>query len=424
MSKTHGDIGTKHIPHTAAWLRYAIALLVVIDSTVIAKTITHSDSETALRNVRVLIGRNVEKFNIRSASSLTFENTHGKILHQTRPNRWVNIFITNGKINIADVTKGTNEFIVRSSHGTSIELSRYENSGWTDASSYLGSFRCFLSSEKRIHIVNNVEVETYVAGVVAREVWPTFADQAYRAQAIAARSFVLCQMKRRQSKAWDVTDGQRSQVYAGLREDRTGRRASQATKFTEGIVCIYDNGKQSQIVRTYYSAACGGMTQSAAIFGPEDDIPPLAGGVACDYCRIAPGNTYRWKPLRLTKREIYARITARNSSLKSLGKLRNVSIVKRSAQGRPVTIRLYGNNSQHEDMLVEQFRLSLDGHQLRSSDFRMRVVGDIVTFDHGRGYGHGLGLCQWGMEGQAREGKSAAQILRYYFPGSRLQRAY
>ncbi len=423
MSTTPRDMANTYVSLIPVWLRYA-ALLVIIHSSAEAKIITTTKTETPLRSVRVLIGSNVKLFKVRSTDSLTFENTAGDILHQAAPHQWMSIRARQGVIEIDDVVYDAQEVIVQSSQIAPIELSKYKNRKWQDVISYPGSMRCSLSDTGHINIVNHVDVESYVAGVVAREVWPTFAKQAYRAQAIIARSFVLRQMQRRQSKSWDVTDGQGSQVYAGLREDRTGRRAIQATKYTEGIVCIYDDGKQSQIIRTYYSAACGGMTQSAAIFGAEDDIAPLAGGVACDYCRIAPGNTYRWEPVRLTKHEIFRRIVARYDSLRSLGTLRDLSIVQRSAQGRPVTIRLRGKDDQHHDMLVEQFRLAIGGNQLRSSDFRMRVSGETVIFDNGRGFGHGLGLCQWGMEGQAREGKSAAEILRYYFPGSRLQRAY
>ncbi len=424
MSKTPRVNASLRFHRTATLLRCAIAWLIICLSAADAKTLTTSKTKSDLRGVRVLVGRNVDDFKLRSVSAVTLEDADGKIFYRTTPNQWVRIRANSGKIFIDGVAYRVNAFMVRSFSDAPLELSKRNKDGWADGILYPGAFRCFVSSAKKIHIVNFVEVETYVAGVVAREVWPTFATQAYRAQAIAARSFVLCQMQFRQSKEWDVTNGQGSQVYGGLREDRTGRLATQATKYTEGIVCIYDDGEKTEIVRTYYSAACGGMTQSAAIFGPADDIPPLAGGVACDYCNIAPQNNYRWKTVRLRKQEIFRLITARHKSLQSLGQLRNLSIVKRSAEGRPVTIRLHGNGDQHHDMLVEKFRLWLGGNKLRSSDFKMRVVGDTVAFENGRGYGHGLGLCQWGMEGQAREGKSAAEILRFYFPGSQLQRAY
>jgi stage II sporulation protein D len=62
--------------------------------------------------------------------------------------------------------------------------------------------------------------------------------------------------------------------------------------------------------------------------------------------------------------------------------------------------------------------------RIRSTHFRVRIEGQEMIFEDGRGFGHGLGLCQWGMEGQAREGRTAGQILRYYYPGAQLTRAY
>ena len=61
---------------------------------------------------------------------------------------------------------------------------------------------------------------------------------------------------------------------------------------------------------------------------------------------------------------------------------------------------------------------------MRSTHCDIRIGEDEVVFENGRGFGHGLGLCQWGGEGQAREGRSAAEIIRFYYPGAKLSRAY
>jgi stage II sporulation protein D len=61
---------------------------------------------------------------------------------------------------------------------------------------------------------------------------------------------------------------------------------------------------------------------------------------------------------------------------------------------------------------------------IRSTDCHLRIEGDTLILQDGKGFGHGMGLCQWGMEGQARLGRTAAQILRYYYPESHLTRAY
>ena len=75
-------------------------------------------------------------------------------------------------------------------------------------------------------------------------------------------------------------------------------------------------------------------------------------------------------------------------------------------------------------MLAERFRLAVGSMVVKSTDFGVRVIDGQVVFEHGRGFGHGLGLCQWGMQGQALAGKRAGEIVRFYYPGSRLTRVY
>lgn len=276
-----------------------------------------------------------------------------------------------------------------------------------------------------ISVINEVPLETYVGCVVANEVWPTFQVEAYRGQAVISRTFVLYQMDRRPSAAVDVTATQGSQVYRGIRRDEVGERARQAAEYTSGIVLTYSaaDGRQN-LFCAYFSAACGGHSQSAAFLGPESDVPPLAGGVECDYCRIAPGETYRWGPLMLPVGEVMGRLTARYPEVSKLGTLSSIESIERAESGRTVTLRLTGSGGEVYELLAERFRLAVDPMRIRSTHFRVRIDQEQMIFEDGRGFGHGLGLCQWGMEGQARAGRTAGQILHYYYPGAQLTRAY
>jgi stage II sporulation protein D len=295
--------------------------------------------------------------------------------------------------------------------------------GWSDGATYPGSLR-ITPGKRGLDVVNAVDVERYTACVVAREIWPTFSPAAFRAQAIAARSFVLFQMQRRNGSDFDVTATQGSQVYRGVRDDDVGRRADRAAHETSGIVLTFHDGRRDQLFSTYYSAACGGRSQSAAIFGTRDDVPPLRGGVACDYCREAPNGTYRWGPAKFTLGQVRESLAGAMSELRSWGGIRELLVVERTSAGRPVTLRVISDEGESLDVSAERFRLLLDGMTVRSTDFDLRVESGRAIFDHGRGFGHGLGLCQWGMEGQAREGRRAGDILAYYYPGSKLTRVY
>jgi len=303
-------------------------------------------------------------------------------------------------------------------------MSAYHNDDWSPGNRYPGTLRVILRENGHLDVINAVDVERYVACVVANEVWPTFETEAYRAQAIASRTFVLYQMRRRNTAVFDVVATQSSQVYRGIRTDGTGRRANEAARYTQGIVLTYREGSEDRLFCAYYSAACGGMSQSAAIFGPENDIGPLSGGVRCDYCKIAPGKTYRWGPVRLTKQEVRSRLVAAYPKLTLPGRIRDITVIERTPSDRPVLLQITGAGGKHIDMLAERFRLAMGGSEIRSTDFSLRVTEQHVIFEDGHGFGHGLGLCQWGMQGQALEGKRAGEILRYYYPGSKLTRAY
>ena len=273
-------------------------------------------------------------------------------------------------------------------------------------------------------VTNQVDIEQYVACVVANEVWPTFQTEAYRAQAVVARTYVLYQMMRRSSSSYDVSAAQGSQVYRGLREDVVGDRAEEAALFTRGLALTYPRDGVDKIFCSYYSAACGGISQAANIFGAEGAISPLAGGVRCDYCAIAPGDTYRWGPVTMKLTEVRDKIVRRYPDLRALGGFRAIEVADRGATGRPLNLRLHGAGGKSEDILAERFRLAVGPSTLKSTDFQIECTDRQVIFKNGRGFGHGLGLCQWGMEGQARQGRRAGEILRFYFPGAKLTRVY
>lgn len=305
-----------------------------------------------------------------------------------------------------------------------LRLSLEREEGWSDPTPYLGAFRFRVVESGGFEVINEVDLEHYVGCVVANEVWPTFEVEAFRAQSIIARTFVLYQMTRRPDAPVDVSATQGSQVYRGVRDDPVGRKALEATEYTRGLVLTYDDKGTARIFCTYYSAACGGSSQPAKTLGPEGDVPPLRGGVRCDHCKIAPGDAYRWGPVTMPAVELFSRLIERYPEMVALERIASITVVDRAASGRPVSLRVTGVSGKFEDLLAERFRLAVGAGVIKSTDCRIRVVGDEVLFDQGKGFGHGLGLCQWGMEGLARAGKQAAEILRFYYPDSQMTRVY
>jgi len=337
---------------------------------------------------------------------------------------WIECVVNRGEIVCNGDKRLGHALLVDAPSTSPVSVAFYREGTWSEPRAYPGTLRCVVSEDGTLDVVNAVDIEPYVACVTANEVWPGFHQETFFAQAIVARTYVLYQMKRRNSESFDVSATQGSQVYRGVRRDTTGVQAANAAARTRGIVLTWFDGTADRVFCAYYSAACGGHTQSAAIFGSESDIEPLSGGVACDYCRTAPGETYRWGPVRLSLTDLYRRLVARYADLSSLGRLKLVEVTQVSRYGRAVTVRLTGSRGRSKELMAERFRLAVGASELRSTHFRVRREGQTIVFEDGRGFGHGLGLCQWGAEGQARLGRRAGAILRFYYPGAKLTRAY
>ncbi len=403
-------------------------LLVASAQAAIPSTDSWTDAPTppriTVRPVRVLLATSTERLRVGAAGGLTIHDASGNEIVEHDEDDSLIITRNGGHLWLSGAAVDTPWLTLESSSASPLTLAFPEQRSWAAPTSYDGTLRVSPDERSGIRVINEVGIEPYVAGVVAGEAWPTFHVETLRAQAIVARTFVLDQMLRRDAAPWDIVATQGGQVYRGIRTDQLGRRSREAAEYTRGIVCTWRAAGGERIFPTYYSAACGGGSQSAAIFGEGDHIPPLAGGVRCDYCRIAPGGAYRWEPVTIPLEDVSARLAARYPALQEIGRLSDVQVIERNGDGRPVRVRLSGSGEASYDLLAESFRLALGGGLVRSTDCKIQVKGDLLEFSEGKGFGHGLGLCQWGAEGQALEGRRAGEIIRFYYPGVTLRRAY
>lgn len=288
---------------------------------------------------------------------------------------------------------------------------------------YRGWLRLVQRVPGRGSVVNVVDVEDYLPGVVMAEMPPSYQPAALRAQAIASRTFAWYkQQTYGADHDWDVTSTQSSQVYRGLETETTA--GLRAVNDTAGIVCAWDAPEGERIFPTYFSSTCGGVTRPAPPINGQPDIAPLAGDVTCTYC--ADARTYRWGPVVIPKQQISYRLRERLRRQVTLGPIATVEISRRSAKGRPTHVEVGDDAGQKFELDVNTFRMTVDptGRTLRSGHFTPVDLGDAIQFTDGRGMGHGWGMCQAGANGLAKAGKTAPEILQFYYPGSRLVRAY
>lgn len=272
-----------------------------------------------------------------------------------------------------------------------------------------------------LRVVNVVHVESYLRGVLCGELPRWFDRRTFRAQAVAARTYALYQkLVASKRRRYDVLATEASQVYLGLNGET--RKAIDAVEYTRGIVLTWNSPAGPKIFSTYYSSTCGGMTQSIANCKNEPPIPPLAGGVICRHCHSSPH--YNWPALRLTKQYITEHLQQRFEHLADIRRIDRIEILKQTRDGRAVRLALTDAAGRRFELRAEDFRLAVGGNRLKSTRCRIVTEPDAFVFADGRGFGHGVGLCQYGAEGMARAGATSAQILQHYYPQSRLSKAY
>jgi stage II sporulation protein D len=277
-----------------------------------------------------------------------------------------------------------------------------------------------------VDLVNVVSLERYLSGVLEGELYPSFHFEAFRAQAIAARTYALYEMNTvGRKRDYDVRATEASQVYEGLDGVKKGSKSQLAVEETRGVVCTWQFSGGRKIFPTYYSSACGGMTENVSSCLPYPTIKPLSGGVRCEFCRAgASKGAYRWGPVVLSKAEVTTKLTGRLPQYRDLGQISQVDVLELTPTGRPLTLGLTGDSGRRGTIRAYDFRLAMGGHTVRSTHCRILDRGGSFEFTNGQGFGHAVGMCQWGAQGQAEQGRKAGDILRFYYPGCTFVRAY
>lgn len=254
----------------------------------------------------------------------------------------------------------------------------------------------------RLTIINELDLEAYLYGVVRSEMNPAWPPEALRAQAIAARSLAVYSTGRSGAEGYDVRATTESQVYGGVAAEDP--RTSAAVDATRGVVLLYDG----RVVFAPYHTDSGGATESSEfVWG---GMLPHLRGVADPHSREAPN--HEWT-LRLDLPTIEARASRTGRPLPGLQRL---DVAATSPSGRVAMLRAH-TTSGTVDIRGTDFRSLIGSSTLRSTLFVIRQAGDGGLQFSGRGFGHGVGMSQWGARSLALAGRGHAEILRYYYTG-------
>lgn len=259
---------------------------------------------------------------------------------------------------------------------------------------YEGAFN-LLPSNNKIQVINTLPLEEYVAGVVEAEGGANKPMEYYKVQAILSRTYALRNHERH--VGYDVCDGTHCQVYHGISKKDIDIFA--AVKATENLVIV---DSSAQLITAFFHSNCGGQTCSAQDVWKTN----LSYCVSKKdpYCLGMPNSTWEkrmtiieWKKYLITKS-----ISVNDTDVCVAGSMNC------SANKRP-----YYYIQNNTSLPTKDMRTDL---KLKSAYFHIEELDNEIVL-HGRGFGHGVGLCQEGAMNMARKGKTAEEILHFYYSG-------
>ena len=288
----------------------------------------------------------------------------------------------------------------------------WSDRGKPSLESFRGKYRGQLSLIKWNHnylVVNTMDIEEYLYGVIGKEMEKSWPFEALKAQAVCSRTLIYYYktIAAKKNLPYDVSDTIYHQVYGGVySENESIVRAVEETK--DEVLAGQNSENEYNIVPSFFHACCGGHTSFASdVWGGNY---PLLKGVEDPFCSGTP--FYYWSK-SFTQRDLKDIVGIDVLSIRILGY---------DNSGRATKIEFSGKSSSRI-MKADDFRMrTINGSTSFKSEkslpsvlFAVRKQGTNFLFE-GKGYGHGVGLCQWGAKKMAEQGETYRGILKYYFP--------
>lgn len=270
---------------------------------------------------------------------------------------------------------------------------------------YIGGLKVIARSGELLLLVTQ-RLEDLVTTTLASESSVEDSLEYLKAQAVISRTFVVANLDRHKEEGFDFCDNTHCQVFFG--EDKQHCAFRQAAVDTRGKVLVYRN----EIVDVFFTGACGGETATPQQIWSEFTSSYLYQSVKCGYC--ADSRFFRWRT-EVEKSKLATCFFG------GVGSNLTVRIRQRFGDGRPQSVVVTNGGSQIA-LSADRFRTevgrSLGWDVLYSDWFDMvQSEGRSITFE-GHGFGHGIGFCQEGGKKLGKMGKSAYQILHYYYPNA------
>ncbi len=273
-----------------------------------------------------------------------------------------------------------------------------------DGVKYRGKFKVYFESGG-INIVEYVDLERYLWGVLAPEMGLTWPKEALKSQAVAARTYAVYSIKK--GSEYDLTATTKHQLYTGF--ENISPQIISAVNETAGEVLTY----KGKIFPAYYHANSGGHTTNPSAAWDCEKIPPLR-GVKDPYAKHS--RNYAWS-IFIPSKDLVAFLNRYHKTYVS--KIKDMRIYSKDKSGRAIRFVIS----------TDQGRFKVEAKDIREfiGTFNMKstLISRIEKKDsgfkiYGRGWGHGIGLCQDGAKKMADLGFNYKKILEFYYPGSKI----
>lgn len=250
----------------------------------------------------------------------------------------------------------------------------------------------------RVNVRNQLPTIDYVTGVVGSETPPNWPKEALKAQAVLTQTRLA-----RLKPGEEFGDSTQQEAYLGSQYERQGIR--EAVTSVWGKTLQYNN---SPIACFYHSCCAGATSKGTDIFGDSAKSMTYLKSVVCDYCKTSNF----WKE---TKGKL-----AWRSFAKTFG-TSLPQVLQRDKAGRPIALKLTGDSEISGYQFWIKLGQTFGWDKAPGTKFTLEKSTDSVIV-HSTGAGHGVGLCQWGAAGLAKNGKTYKDILKFYFPGTALSK--
>lgn len=270
--------------------------------------------------------------------------------------------------------------------------------------------------------IQSMDLERYVEGVLAGEMKNDWPMEALKAQAILARTFVLKFIQEKESKyeGADIsTDIEEAQAYE---EAEVNDRIKKAVRETRGMVLVW-NG---ELPYTWFHSHSGGKT-AYAVEGlgwdkKEPEYTAIVDGQEPDTAEGEADNkalqeAAKWEAT--FSADAFQKACAETGVKIEITSAAKLSIGKRGESGRAITLLVNG-----QELDAAEFRIAIGSTKMRSTYLDAFEWRDEKIFMSGRGYGHGVGMSQWGAYGMAQAGKTAAEIVQHYFRNTHVEKIW